>query len=443
MPTENFEKYRDLYNLVNDKENYQAKIKLFGNAGLFGSLEGDHRILQLFAEFIHELKMGTIDGSKHELNKDTVNSTTFIEFLTMKGGKDPYIKQKIEEIKLMRGGAIKDVPPEQNTLLRFAKVLDHLDIIKEPQQFIGFYKAALRNVLRMSPLAGKQGSAGLAAKAATPANVPTATAGAVAKATPTGPQANTTSGQTMTPISKPTNIPTGFSFDIDTGTTTLPIPTEKPAESAPQPLAQKPAEPAVPKPVGAMPQKPAEPAPEPLAQTPIQPAQIPAPSSVKAAKISKEEIPEQDIQVPKENLQIPNEEQVVAPQSQYPQRRVRRLKGPGKKGLRMAKIHDLKESAQNRGPEQTAQQNQNNQPDNNQPNRSAQQEDQEQSTEDQPATGSFGKRLAKLAGAGVGGGTALALFSGSSDATANAATFAASHGIHILKPIIAIIHLFL
>lgn len=141
MP-ENNEKYGKL----NDFMTKLTKPELlFGDGGLFGGLKGNHNILILFARYVHDLKV----QNNHVPN--TINSEDFIRYLN--SGKFPEVKNTEEivgRIKALKGNIIKDGPSlQENTLYRFAVILDDLGIGQSADKIAGQFVSALENVNKL------------------------------------------------------------------------------------------------------------------------------------------------------------------------------------------------------------------------------------------------------------------------------------------------------
>lgn len=148
---ENLEKYRKLHDLVTN----QTKAALFGNAGLFGGFKESHIILKLFATYVHALKI-----ENHHI-PNTIKSDNFIAYLRQKKSPEAGdIEKVIEKIEsLHKRGIIADGPSlQQNTLYNFAIVLDDLGIGLKPELITTQYDRALQNMMTlqsMDALAGK------------------------------------------------------------------------------------------------------------------------------------------------------------------------------------------------------------------------------------------------------------------------------------------------
>lgn len=118
---------------------------LFGDGGLFGGLKGNHNILILFARYVHDLKV----QNNHVPN--TINSEDFIRYLN--AGKFPEVKNTEEivgRIKALKGNIIKDGPSlQENTLYRLAVILDDLGIGQSADKIAGQFVSALENVNKL------------------------------------------------------------------------------------------------------------------------------------------------------------------------------------------------------------------------------------------------------------------------------------------------------
>lgn len=141
MP-ENNEKYGKL----NDFMTKLTKPELlFGDGGLFGGLKGNHNILILFARYVHDLKV----QNNHVPN--TINSEDFIRYLN--SGKFPEVKNTEEivgRIKALKGNIIKDGPSlQENTLYKCAVILDDLGIGQSADKIAGQFVSALENVNKL------------------------------------------------------------------------------------------------------------------------------------------------------------------------------------------------------------------------------------------------------------------------------------------------------
>ncbi len=139
--TENLDKYRALHEFVTDP----SKAELFGMGGLFGGLKEDHTVLKLFGTFINELKR------EYGYVPETIDSETFIEYiesdLSLDEGKKKAIIQKIQY--LTKKGIIQGQPVY--TLYNFAVVLNDLDIGEKKELITIGYERALESVFKMGP----------------------------------------------------------------------------------------------------------------------------------------------------------------------------------------------------------------------------------------------------------------------------------------------------
>lgn len=462
--TENLEKYRALYDFVTDP----TKSQMFNSAGLFGSLIGreHHEVLKLFANWVDKLKKQ--NGGQIPI---TLSSVTFLDYLKTKGQNEKTITE-IE--RLHRLGIIQNEPPAKNTFLKFARILNALNIVDIEELIIPRYEEALENIASMKPIsqATQTGAVAKTLVASATAKKPSAT---IASATATAPAISNTKkiGGTSIP-SKQVEIAgsaeSTFELESESAASAIVEVPEKqislqtPLEPSQNPQTlEKIEEPAKAETLN--------PANEKLPNIP----QIPSTErrngllepksdlkSVPGHTFSQSNPDESSEQKPPLNSAMPNlPSEVYAPEQtvlplpderkilmRLPKKKVRSLPG----GIRQAqntgprRIRDLKAAAQNRQAPQTQgqslAQNEMNQEFNEQ-NRQfrRQQQEEAQTGQRQPNTNHLGKKLAKLAGAGVGAGAILPLFSSNSDA--NAATFVINHGEKFLKPLIILIHFFL
>lgn len=142
---ENYQKsIQELHELITN----QIKAPLFGNSGLFGGLNGNHEVLELFANYVDNLKKEYKHIPVH------LSSKTFVDHL-----KDQAVKKNtnfdaiITTIQnLHQDKVIVDEPPERNTFYNFALILDNLGVIDDEKLISVNYNKALTEAINFKPV---------------------------------------------------------------------------------------------------------------------------------------------------------------------------------------------------------------------------------------------------------------------------------------------------
>ncbi|MCX6734392.1 MAG: hypothetical protein NTZ25_00605 [Candidatus Peregrinibacteria bacterium] len=143
----NIEKYRGLANVI--KTNTKRDILLFGPTGIFGDPEKNPKPFELFRKWL--LKITRID--KNQIGQDTITEQKFVDFLRTNQEKDENkeLIRKIEE--LHTDNIIEDKSENKNILLKFAKALNYLGIINDPEEsYLNNYRVAIRTARQLEPL---------------------------------------------------------------------------------------------------------------------------------------------------------------------------------------------------------------------------------------------------------------------------------------------------
>lgn len=149
--TEKSEKYRALRELIED----QSKAELFGNNSLFGNFHGDHSVLIQFVNYL--------DGIKKEYRHipTTVSSKTFADYLSHEAKEKENSAEIIRKIDSLRTrGFIVDEPAAKNTFLNFALVLDDLGIIENEKLISVNYDTAVEQAINLKPATKEENTAG-------------------------------------------------------------------------------------------------------------------------------------------------------------------------------------------------------------------------------------------------------------------------------------------
>lgn len=467
--TEDKEKYRKLYSLINDS----SKKEVFGHSGIFSStIDGNHKVFQLFAEWIYQKKVENKKLPDHLI----INSDNFISQLRTKGEKDEDFKKTINDIYRLKGDKIKDIPPEENTLLQFAKALDEIglfDNLDNLDNFSHLYNEALKILPTLPPIQEAKTSKVSQPQIASANKASPISAGnsAAASSTPAGMASSkgadfsgssgSASGVTSEGSISSSEASLGIaaessdSINISAESTESAKTTNQLAESIQSPPTQDLAQ--------AQPQS-ARNFDQPL------PDRVPAGFNRKGSFEPKNEgksLPgqtDEEREISAAKFEEPNANKTFSIIQGRPGNRVLRMKGGRRKLHHLGKrnrpnrVKEKLNQANNAGQNSVRAQAQNQQSQEleqqyNQQNQLAQQQmmmqrlqEEQQAAENQRRNkkkGSFASGLAKLAAAGTIAGTSTALMGGSSDTSANAATFVANLSEKFLKPILTIIHFFL
>ncbi len=471
--SENLEKYRTLYSLLNDP----GKSRLFGDGQPFGRNCADRALFKNFADWVDEL------SREKRMNPVTINSKTFIARLVSLQEDDAQeIAEMIKKIRICHENKVISDEPLQNTLYQFAEIIDELKVISdnEPGDVLSRYTDALNLASKLQPLAetrqaakskkesvakseaGIKSESGIKPGAGVKSESVTRSESGIESESESVASSSAMSSsevridaQNESTITDQETVPgNGFYANFKES--------EPLEQKTVQPV--KPTRPAQPT-QSIQPAQPIQPI-QPIPPTqPIQPAQSTqpielslTPHDVTSPLESYSEFENNELEINGQVEQSPS----ISPRgntlvTQQGKRIVHRVMG--KKGLHHAVRHgfrrirnapiknsepqhlqDPKEQAQNRQAAQAAQNTQAAQDSQsyNRPNRT--QEEQQDRTQEENKS-SFGKRAKKVAaGTLVAGGSIFSLFP---DESASAATLITNHASGLIKPLIAIIHLFL